>query len=308
MKLMPIKTPVSLFIFNRPKQTMRVFEAIRDIKPSKLFIIADGPRPDKKDEKIECERARSIVKLIDWPCDVRTQFSKKNIGCKTRIVSGLNWLFSQVDECIILEDDCLPHKDFFRFAEAMLKQHRHNHDVGIISGNNLIADQTDIPDSYYFSNIPHMWGWATWKRVWQHYEVKPKNLNFDIESGAFKKMIPSYLDYPFWEERLIATYEGNMDTWDYQFAYMMWKHNFLSVVPRANLVTNIGFGPGATFTKFDDRQSNLPLTAMDDVIKHPAFVIVNHRLDQLEVRSYQPLTFLQKITKLIAYYRKLLRS
>ena len=306
---MQIKTPISLFIFNRPNQTMRVFQAIRDIKPSTLFVIADGPRPHKKDEKIECERARSIVKLIDWPCVVRTQFSKKNLGCKTRIVSGLNWLFSQVDECIILEDDCLPHKDFFRFAEAMLEQYRHNYDVGIISGNNLIADQTtDIPDSYYFSNIPHMWGWASWKRVWQNYQVKPKNLNYDIESGALKKMIPSYLDYPFWEKRLIATYEGNIDTWDYQFAYMMWKHHFLSVVPKVNLVTNIGFGPGATFTKFDDRQSSLPLAAMGGLIKHPPRVRVDLRLDQTEVRSYRPLTFLQKIIKLIAYYWKLLRS
>ena len=148
---MQFKTPIAFFIFNRPHQTSMVFEVIRDIKPNKLFIIADGPRPDKNGEIMQCQRVRSIVERVDWACDVKTQFSKNNLGCKKRIVTGLNWLFNHVDESIILEDDCLPHKDFFRFAEKLLKQYRNNDDVGIISGNNVISDQTNILDSYYFS-------------------------------------------------------------------------------------------------------------------------------------------------------------
>src|SRR6185436_19386626 len=170
----PCSVPVALIIFNRPDLTARVFEAIRQAQPRQLFVIADGPRnPD--DERL-CNEARQVVAHVDWKCDVRTDFSQTNLGCGRRPASGIDWVFSQVAEAIILEDDCIPAPSFFHFCERLLEHYRNDTRVMHISGNNYLpadkrsSEREAQSRSYYFSKYTFSCGWATWRRAWKHYD------------------------------------------------------------------------------------------------------------------------------------------
>ncbi|MGA1621013.1 MAG: hypothetical protein ACO35D_06080, partial [Aquiluna sp.] len=165
-----LHTPIAFFIFNRPTTTQQVFQAIRQAKPPKLLIVADGPRPDRPTDAENCALARSILDQIDWDCEVLTHFSDINLGCRKRISSGLDWVFEQVEEAIILEDDCLPDPSFFPYCQELLERYRNIPEVMMISGNNFQFGHNPIQESYYFSHYGHVWGWATWRRAWQKYD------------------------------------------------------------------------------------------------------------------------------------------
>ena len=169
-----MKTPVAFIIFNRPDTTKRVFEAIRQAKPPKLFVIADGSRSDRLGEAEKCAATRAIIDGVDWECEILTNYSDVNLGCKIRVSSGLDWVFSEVEEAIILEDDCLPHPSFFAFCEELLEKYRNDSRIMQICGSNVLKDQVNIDDSYYFSKYGPIWGWASWRRAWQEYDVDMK--------------------------------------------------------------------------------------------------------------------------------------
>ncbi|NEP76999.1 MAG: glycosyltransferase family 2 protein, partial [Okeania sp. SIO3B3] len=162
--------PVVLIIFNRPDTTAKVFEVIRQVKPPQLFVIADAPRLDKSGEVERCIAARKIIDRVDWQCEVLTNYSEINLGCRERVYSGLNWVFSLVESAIILEDDCVPHLTFFRFCQELLERYRDNNQVMAISGDNFQFGNNTTEHSYYFSRYPHCWGWATWRRAWKNYD------------------------------------------------------------------------------------------------------------------------------------------
>ncbi len=130
-----IKTPIALIFFKRPEETRIVFNQIKKVKPQKLFLISDGPRNNEDAEK--CAETRKIMENIDWNCTVIKNYSETNLGCRNRVVSGLNWLFDQVDEAIILEDDCVPDETFFYYCEELLEKYRDNHRIMQISGVNF---------------------------------------------------------------------------------------------------------------------------------------------------------------------------
>lgn len=175
---MSVSTPVAFFIFNRPVLTEIVFEAIAKAKPKKLLVVADGPRFAEEEEK--CQKARAaVIDKINWECEVLTNFSDRNQGCKYRVSSGLDWVFSEVEEAIILEDDCLPAPSFFRFCETLLARYRDDERVMTISGDNFQLGNSRTEYSYYFSKYTHIWGWASWRRAWQHYDVDMKSWTDD---------------------------------------------------------------------------------------------------------------------------------
>jgi hypothetical protein len=159
-----LTTPVAFLIFNRPDTTAKVFEAIRQAKPPKLLVVADGPRPDRPDDIEKCKAARGVVEQVDWDCEVLRNYSDVNLGCKKRVSSGLDWVFNTVEEEIILEDDCLPHPTFFRFCEELLDYYRHDERIMVISGDNFQFGRNCTEYSYYFSRYNHCWGWSTWRR------------------------------------------------------------------------------------------------------------------------------------------------
>lgn len=242
-------TPVALIMFNRPEQTKRVFEILQIVKPKVLLVIGDGPRENVDRDQTLVAQCKEIVSAVSWDCEVHTNFSDINLGCRARVSSGLSWVFSLVDEAIILEDDCLPSTSFFPFMGEMLERYRHNLDIGSISGFNALAYNEDKPKaSYGFTGFPSVWGWATWKRVWDKYDVNLESWPKYRNSELLSENISSKKAISFWQSALEGVYKNRIDTWDYQLTFLHWRQGWLSVVPYTNLVSNIGFGKDATHT------------------------------------------------------------
>ena len=242
-----LTTPVAFFVFNRPDVTQRVFERIRDAKPQKLFIIADGARFSEEEDK--CKEVRNIVQNIDWDCEVLTNFSEVNLGCKIRVSSGLDWVFDNVESAIILEDDCLPEPSFFEFCSELLTRYVNDQRVMMISGDNFQSGKKRTNDSYYFSIFPHCWGWATWRRAWQYYDVEMKLWLTVRDNNWLMDILHSKSAVRYWENVFQDVFDGLIDTWDYQWTFACWIQSGLTVLPNVNLVSNIGFNEQATHTK-----------------------------------------------------------
>jgi hypothetical protein len=263
-------SPIALIFFNRPDQTEKVFWQIREAKPTRLFLISDGPRTSVRGEREKVEACRKIVADIDWPCEVLRNYSDQNLGCKRRVISGLDWVFSYVNSAIILEDDCLPSEDFFSFTDELLKRYEQNERVGAICGTNLLESSSSTTDSYFFSKLPSIWGWATWARVWRKYDGEIKNWPANKHSGFLSKVLGDTKAIRYWSDSLDEVYRSHLDTWDYQFTYHLWQSDQLAVIPSENLISNIGFGLNATHT-LDSRSSlaNIKTSKMVFPLNHP---------------------------------------
>lgn len=279
-------TPVALFGFNRPDTTRRVLTAIAAVRPAKLLLIADGPRSDKPGEEESCRHVREIMSSVDWPCEVFTNFADKNLGCQERIVSGLDWVFSLFEEAIILEDDCLPDLSFFPFCQELLERYRGDSRIAYISGINLVGKYLNTDDSYFFSEIGGVWGWATWRSEWQRYDQHlsewPKLRDKKLLSEIFKH--PTAIAY--WTRIFDAMYENRgPNTWDYQWLYTCLKNNSLTAVSSVNLITNIGFGPDATHTTEENVSFTPPTAPMIFPLRHPSSFIPLRSIDRHRVQD-----------------------
>jgi hypothetical protein len=281
-----MKTPVVFIIFNRPDQTKRVFEAIRAVQPSKLFVIADGPREEKLGEAEKCAATRAVINGVDWQCELITNYSDINLGCKKRVSSGIGWVFEQVEAAIILEDDCLPDYTFFSYCEHLLEKYRDDARIMAISGDNFQFGRRRTEDSYYFSRYNYIWGWASWRRSWQHYDVDIKLWNTVCEGNWLKDILNDDSAVEIWRERLQSVDDGKIDTWDYQWVLACWLQNGLTIVPNVNLISNIGFGIDATHTTDrDNKLANLPIQAMYLPLQHPKFVVCDSESDNYASRN-----------------------
>jgi hypothetical protein len=275
-----LRTPVALLIFNRPDTTDRVFKAIAQAQPSKLLVVADGPRDGRPGEATLCEQTRAVIAQVDWPCEVITNFADSNMGCKLRVASGIDWIFEQVEEAIILEDDCLPDPSFFRFCDEMLERYRNNERIGMVSGGNLQFGQTRGTGSYYFSKYTHIWGWASWRRAWKHYE---RDLNLwpaFRDQGLLEQMFETHGEQAYWGSTFQWVYEGTLDTWDASWTFTALTHGLLQIVPNVNLISNIGFGANATHTHVEGAHSNLATQAIAFPLTHPSFVVPDVEADR----------------------------
>ena len=275
-----LKAPVCLIIFNRPDTTQKVFEAIRQVKPPKLLVIADGARPERPEEAEKCTTAREIINQVDWDCEVLTNYSDINLGCRKRVSSGLNWVFEQVEEAIILEDDCLPHPTFFRFCEELLERYRHDNGIMAISGDNFQWGRKRTNYSYYFSRYNHIWGWATWRRAWQVYDLEMKRWPEIRDSNWLNDILQDSKAVNYWSKIFQGVYEG-FNTWDYPWTFACWIHNGLTILPNVNLVSNIGFGAEATHTKSVTKFANMPTEEMSFPLQHPPFIIRDTQSDEI---------------------------
>jgi hypothetical protein len=230
--------PVLFLIFNRLDTTKKVFAEIRKAKPSILFIASDGPR-NKKEEKIVNSVRKYVIDNIDWDCKVKTLFRKRNLGCKLAISQGITWFFEHVEEGIILEDDCLPNQSFFRFCSELLKRYEKDSRVMMIAGSNLISN-TQIKESYIFSNNANIWGWATWRRAWKLYDVNIKKWPEFNKKKALNKIFDNYLMRKHYEINFNLRRENFGDTWDYQWGFACLYNRGLTIIPKFNLISNIG--------------------------------------------------------------------
>ena len=239
--------PVVFIMFNRPETTRRVLEAISRNKPRTLLIVSDGPRAHSDSDAEKIAKCRKIVEEIDWDCSLHRNYSRENMGCRKRVMTGLEWAFGIVDEAIILEDDCLPTDEFFDFCSWGLDEFRHDLRLGMVSGSNLI-DYTLTPRSRnLYSRLINIWGWATWKRVWELYDPflcinELNRLKLKLHSENMPKWQSVY-----WVN-VIKNVLVSGSAWDFQMQYTFFMNDFLSVMPMRNLVLNIGFEEGATHT------------------------------------------------------------
>jgi hypothetical protein len=276
---MSLSTPVALIIFNRPDTTEKVFQAIRQAQPQKLFVIADGPRIDRPNEAEKCAATRAIIDRVDWDCEVLTNFSDTNLGCGIRISSGLDWVFSQVESAIILEDDCLPAPSFFTFCQELLDRYRKDERIMHISGNNFQNGQSRTEYSYYFSKYNHSWGWASWSRAWKHFDFEMKSWQDFRDAGMMDFICNNKYEQRYWTDIFERTYiDRPVDIWDYMWTYTCWSQGGLSLIPNVNLVSNIGVGSDATHTKEESELTNLPTQDIDKIY-HPPFVIQHKEAD-----------------------------
>lgn len=237
---MALTPPVLLVAFNRPDTTARVFAAIRAARPARFFFACDGPRPGKPGEAERVQEVRRIAAQVDWPCDFQARFSDENLGCGRGVSSAIEWFLGQAGEGVILEDDCLPTSAFFTYAAVMLERYRHDERVGVISGTNM-APEVGMTADHGFSRITACWGWATWRRTWDRYSLVPEMVS------ASEPWAVLFLGTRFFrviEHSFRRIHAGNVHTWDYQLLVQMLRTGQLTVVPRRNLILNIGFGGG----------------------------------------------------------------
>ena len=274
-----LKTPVALILFNRPDTTRRVFDAIRRARPSRLLLIADGPRPDHPMDSTNCQAARAAVEGVDWDCDVLTNYAASNLGLKQRVETGLDWVFQQVEEAIILEDDCLPQESFFQYCEELLARFRDDERILTISGNCFDPEKRFAAASYSFSRYPLIWGWATWRRAWAQNDPAMEHWPELLEGEWLTKQLQDADAVRYWAYIFQMNHEKRT-SWDYAWVLSSWRHHGLGIVPAVNLVSNIGFGAGASHTHDAQSQfSNLPLEAMRFPMTHPTEIVRNSKLD-----------------------------
>lgn len=291
---MGLKTPVVFIVFNRPDTTEQVFAAIRQAQPETLLLVADGPRVDRPGEAELCAKVRGVIEQIDWPCRVLKNYSDMNMGCKGRVSSGLDWVFFEVEEAIILEDDCLPHPSFFPFCQEMLDCYRNDERVMMVGGTNYLPDNFCANESYFFSRYFAIWGWATWRRAWRKYDITLKEWEKIKGEGQMNFLYPQ----KFMRKHLTAlfdmAYQKRVNTWDIQWFYTCLFNHGLSVTPKLNLISNIGVV--GTHSESTFVYNNLPIFDMySEKIVHPALVYPEGRYDSEFINNFSRVALSMKL-------------
>ncbi len=278
------ETPVLFLVFNRMEVMKNVFNQIKNIKPRKFFIASDGARNEL--EKIKVEEVRSwILSNIDWNCEVKTLFRDENLGCGNAVSGAITWFFDNVEKGIILEDDCLPSNSFFYYCEELLEKYSNDTRIMHIAGTNLFSDKTkNLETSYYFSKYANIWGWATWRRSWVKYDFDISNFVLARESNILRYYFdyyPSYINRMKWYSSVL-NYKNEIrqiDTWDYQWCYTTAINSGFAIVPRVNLIENLGNDINATHTRINNPFLSQKFQEIDLPLTHPYFYIVNKNFD-----------------------------
>ncbi len=285
-------TAVVFVIFKRPETTQKVWASIRLARPKKLYIIADSPRKGFEDDYKKVQETRKIVEKIDWPCDVVRDYAESNLGNFQRFLTGLNHVFEKEEAAIVLEDDCLPAHDFFPFCELLLKRYAEDPRVAQINGCNLNWGYPNISSDYYLSRYSLPWGIATWRRAWKHFDpdieawkdvhVRERVLSLFNSSPSPKAFRGAPTERDFWEKLLEGVYQGTVaaHAYDYRWKFSSWAHGGMAIMPRVNLIKNIGFGSDATHTQVVNKSHIVALQNLDiQALRHPNSLIINEVAD-----------------------------
>jgi hypothetical protein len=283
--------PILFLIFKRPETTERVFEQIRQIKPSRLYVAADAPRAGQLNEIERCRQTRAIVETVDWECTVKTLYREKNLGCRRAVTEAISWFFEQEEYGVILEDDCLPDLTFFPFCEELLLRYKDDNRVGMIGGNNFFNNIMPDGLSYDFSSISYIWGWATWRRVWKNYDpdfsywVEAKK-NLNKRKSLFRCLREEIYFSSFLSDTLFGKRKNSV--WDVLFWFTLRVQNQLSIYPSVNLVTNIGIESADATHKTSSskiKKLYIPSSSISFPLQHPRYVMPNHYIDQFTFRQ-----------------------
>jgi len=276
----PLNTPVLFLVFNRPETTSKVFETIQQAKPPRLYVAADGPREKIKGEVGKARRVREIATQVDWECEVKTLFRDENLGCKVAVSSAIDWFFENEEEGIILEDDCVPHPSFFPFCQELLDRYRNDERISMIGGINFQFGQKRGLASYYFSKYNHIWGWASWRRSWEDYDVSMQKWPILRDTNWLTGYLKSWSMARFWSRRFEKAYAGKIDTWDYQWFLACWVASRLTIVPNTNLISNIGMHDEATHTtNKKSKLADMKTEALTFPLCHPTHIFCDKKAD-----------------------------
>jgi hypothetical protein len=300
----PCTTPIAFIIFNRPESTRQVFNAIRAARPQQLFVIADAPRLDRPDDIAKCAVTRAIIDEVDWDCEVFKNYADENLGCGLRPASGLDWVFGQVETAIILEDDCLPHPTFFPYCTELLDRYQHDSRIMHISGNNFQFGQQRGETSYFYSRYTHHWGWATWRRAWQHFDYDIATWQ-DLRSTDW---LSTLLDTPaavaYWRQIFDEVYAADkLHIWDYQWTFACWQNDALCILPQVDLVSNIGFNAEGTHTVRYNQFADLPVDEMYFPLQHPPEIIRDLHADRFIQESKFNLDLWSRLKRKLYWHR-----
>ena len=242
-----MNTPILIITFNRPHFLKKIVSVLKKIKPKKIYFKIDGPRQGNKNDEKQILKTKKIINKIQWKCKKIVFESKKNLGSRDNPTRGIDWLFSHEKRGIILEDDCIPNKSFFKYCEELLKKYENNNKISMISGRNNL-ERTDLRSSYYFT-FGNTWGWATWRDVWKIYDKDIKFWPRFKNSLGWKKNFLTIDERRYWSLVFDACYQNKIDSWAYPWTLSLWKKELLTVTPSKNLVNNIGLTSTRTYFK-----------------------------------------------------------
>jgi len=280
---------ILLIIWRRPHTLSRVIDAIRIIRPKTLFVACDGPSPDRAGEAEKVAATRNCIgNEVDWPCNIHRLYSPVNLGCRVGVSRAITWFFDHVEEGIILEDDCVPHPDFFSYCGMLLERFRHDTRIWCISGSNFQKGHWRGDGSYYFSRYPHCWGWATWRRCWALYDSSLAQWPYLRQSNILESIFPDAFERQYWTSiwQRIHDRPDLAGTWDYQWSFTCLINGALTALPNRNLVSNIGFGSDATHTfpsaYCQQDQISEPLGKMIT----PSFIVRHELADSYTFRTH----------------------
>ena len=298
-----METPVVFLVYNRPVETRRVFERIRQARPSRLMVVCDGARPHSADDSERVAAVREIIDIgVDWKCDVSRNYASENMGCRNRVASGLNWAFEAVEEAIILEDDCLPDPSFFTFCEQLLQRYREDTRIMHIAGTNFATPHVSVKESYWATFHAPVWGWATWRRAWKHYDFMMET--WDARINEISATFANAWERQFWLsdwERLRNNIE-DATTWDIMWNFTLRSLGAFSLVPSGNLVENIGIGANGTHTNGELAHLRLRAGNAPRILRHPIRLTPSRFRDDVISRAYAGAEFTVR-SNLKAHFR-----
>lgn len=275
-----MKSPVLLITFNRPEHTFRVLSAIRSKKPQDLYVFQDGAREDNSDDVVRCTKVRKVIDdIVDWDCRLHTFFADKNYGCGAGPMTGISWFFSHVENGIVMEDDCLPHLDFFDYCDELLDRYKDDKQVMYISST-LYNGKWKCEYSYDFSHYMITGAWASWARAWKGFDLDLLSLDAKKFRRHCKKILYSVVEADWWYFKLLEIQcdKEKKSYWDYQMQIHLFNSSGITIHPRVNLVSNIGFDGEGTHTLCNNGMGNLQSYGIMPLI-HPTTIHVDTRRD-----------------------------
>ncbi len=313
MEKCKIDLAVLLIFFARPNTLKVVFEEIKKAKPSKLFLACDGPRENNTTDIENIKKCKEIVSDIDWECEVYTNYSTVNLGCGKGPSSAISWAFQYVDSLVILEDDCVPNQTLFPYMKELLDLYKNDERIGIISGFNHFKDWDCDTNSYFFTKCGATLGWGTWKRVWEKYDYYVDGINIPyhkklLQCELYNKNVGKRRCSE-WQNANYETKDHKVNYWDIQFGFVKYSQSYLCIVPKSNLIYNIGVGLGSTHTEKNKyvkwkkgKILFMPTTDLEFPLVHPKYVICDRNYDET---YFKTMGYPNKIKKI---FRKIKRK
>lgn len=286
---MKYNVPILLITFNRPKLVRKVLLEIKKIQPKSLYIFQDGPRKGVSEDILLIQEVRSIIKeLVDWPCNLVTMFQNVNLGCGRGPATAIEMFFSHEERGIILEDDCMPHPDFFEYCEELLILYQEDKRISFIGGCNYNFP-INFDYSYAFMGGHHQtWGWATWKRTWDNFDYYLTGWDEKKIKSVIKHYYKDFRQRIYWLKKYRDVKKNRMNDscWDYQFYFSCWEHHQLAICPSVNLVSNVGYGEDATHTKSEGSDLLSMKTQLIIPISHPKQVEHKKQIDDFMMKRF----------------------